>query len=239
MNVFCPSGIVLLAAGKESAFRLRRTRRPSDKSWMAYNLDRRPGAWVSGQAARRSALVWAFGAELMAVALFSIGLILSGRATIFTSVLVIALAVLLKLKGEGAIDAAMPWRWGAKAQLEVGRVLDSLRREGYEVRHDVQPGREANLDHVVSGPNGVYIVETKSHRFKATAPKRAKGQAKWLRHEVGVWVTPVICVLTRRKPAFQADGVWVVPAHSILDCIRSQSNKSADPAQFKRWLDSL
>jgi hypothetical protein len=206
---------------------------------MAYDFDRRPGAWVSGQVARRGALVWAFVATLVAVVLFSIGLVLSGRATIFTSLLVIALAVLLKLKGESAIDAAMPWRWGAKAEVEVGRALDSLTREGYAVRHDIRRGREANLDHVVSGPNGVYLVETKSHRFKSTAPKRAKGQAKWLRHEVGVWVTPVICVLRRRKPAFQADGVWVVPAHSILDWIRSQSNKPADPAQFKRWLDSL
>jgi hypothetical protein len=206
---------------------------------MAYDLDRRPGAWVSGQAARRSALVWALVAALIAVALFSIGLILSGRATILTSVLVIALAVLLKLRGDSAIDAAMPWRWGAKAEIEVGRALDSLKREGYEVLHDIQRGREANLDHVVSGPSGVYLVETKSHRFKATAPKRAKRQAKWLRHEVGTWVTPVICVLRRRKPAFQAEGVWVVPAHSILDWIRSQSNKPADPAQFKRWLESL
>jgi hypothetical protein len=206
---------------------------------MAYDLDRRPGAWVSGQAARRSALVWAFVAALVAVALFSIGLILSGRATILTSVLVIALAVLLKLSGDNAINAAMPWRWGAKAEIEVGRALDLLELEGYDVRHDIHPSGQANLDHVVSGPNGVYLVETKSHRFEPGAPKRAKGQAKWLRHEVGVWVTPVICVLRRRKEPVQVDGVWVVSAHDILDWIRSQSNKPADPAQFKAWADGF
>lgn len=206
---------------------------------MAYDFDRRPGTWVSRQAARRGALVWAFVAALIAVALFSIGLVLSGRASILTSVLVIALAVLLKLKGESAIDAAMPWRWGAKAEIEVGHALDSLMREGFEVRHDIQRGREANLDHVVSGPNGVYLVETKSHRFKPGAPKRAKAQAKWLRYEVGAWVTPVICILRRKKGPIQTDGVWVVPAHGILDWIRSQSNKPADPVQFKRWADDL
>ena len=91
----------------------------------------------------------------------------------------------------------------------------------------------------MSGPNGVYLVETKSHRFKPNAPKRAKGQAKWLRHEVGVWVTPVICILQRKKEPVQVDGVWVVPAHGILEWIRSQSNNPADPAQFKRWADDL
>ena len=206
---------------------------------MAYDVDRRPGTWVSQQAGRRSALVWAYVAALVAVVIFAIGLILASRATVLTSLLVIAFALLLKLGGDRAINDAMPWRWGAKAEIEVGRALDRLEQEGYDVLHDIQRPGQGNLDHVLSGFNGVYLVETKSHSFKPGAPSRAKGQAKWLRHEVGVWVTPVICILRRRKGPVQIDGVWVVSARDILDWIRGQSNKPADPAQFKAWADSL
>jgi hypothetical protein len=202
-------------------------------------MDRAPGTWVSQQAARKSAFVWLIGAVLVATALLSIGLIVASKATVASSAFVIALAVFLKWRADRAVDAAMPWRWGAKAEVEVGRALDVLAHEGYDVLHDVQLSGQANLDHVVSGPNGVYLIETKSHRFKPGAPKRAKGQAKWLRHEVGVWVTPVICIHQRRKPAFESDGVSIVPAHGILDWIRAQSNKPADPAEFKRWADGL
>jgi hypothetical protein len=204
---------------------------------MAHDLDRQPGTWVSGQAARRGVLVWAYVGALVAVILFAIGLIVASRATALTSLLLIGLAVLLKLRGDRAISAAMPWRWGAKAEIEVGRALDLLKLEKYEVEHDIQRPGEANLDHVVSGPNGVYLVETKSHWFKPGAPKRAKRQAKWLRYEIGVWVTPVICILRRREGPIQVDGVSVVPAHGVLDWIRAQSNKPADPDQFKAWVD--
>lgn len=206
---------------------------------MAYDLDRRPGAWVSGQAARRSALVWAFVAALIAVALFSIGLILSGRATILTSVLVIALAVLLKLKGDCAIDAAIPWHWGAKAEVEVGAALNELRHEGYVVMHDIEQCGEGNIDHLVSGANGVYLVETKSHRFKDGAPRKVERQAAKLHDELGVWVTPVICISERRKPAFEADGVCVVPCGQLLDWIRNQRNKSVEFDRLVRWADTL
>jgi Nuclease-related domain len=206
---------------------------------MAYDLDRRPGAWVSGQAARRSALVWAFVAALIAVALFSIGLILSGRATILTSVLIIALAVLLKLSGDSAIDAAMPWRWGAKAEWEVGATLNELRYEGYVVMHDIEQRGKGNIDHLVSGSNGVYLVETKSHRFKDGAPRKAKRQAAKLHDELGVWVTPVICISERQRPAFQADGVCVVSRGQLVDWIRNQRNKSVEFDRLARWADTL
>jgi hypothetical protein len=222
-----------------ASFRLKRTRRPSDKGCMAYDLDRRPGAWVSGQAARRSALIWAFVAALIAVALFSIGLIISGRATILTSMLVIALAVLLRLRGDSAIDAAMPWRWGAKAEKEVGAALNELRHEGYVVMHDIEQRSEGNIDHLVSGSNGVYLVETKSHRFKDGAPRKAKRQAAKLQDELGVWVTPVICISERHRPAFQVEGVCVVPRAQLLDWIRNQRNKSVEFDRLARWADTL
>ena len=42
--------------------------------------------------------------------------------------------------------------------------------------HDVMFGGRGNLDHIVSGPNGVYLVETKYRRY-STAEAARSGQA--------------------------------------------------------------
>jgi hypothetical protein len=31
--------------------------------------------------------------------------------------------------------------------------------------HDIEQGGEGNIDHLLSGPNGVYLVETKERRY--------------------------------------------------------------------------
>ena len=49
---------------------------------------------------------------------------------------------------------------GERGELCVGEVLDELRSDGYRVFHDLV--RDAfNVDHVVVGPAGVFVVETK------------------------------------------------------------------------------
>lgn len=55
------------------------------------------------------------------------------------------------------------WERGAHGEVEVARALDSL-PEGWVVLHDLAwPGRpRANLDHVVIGPGGVFVVDAKN-----------------------------------------------------------------------------
>ena len=56
------------------------------------------------------------------------------------------------------------WAAGAEGERLVGARLDALRDSGWVVAHDVHwPGRpKANLDHVLVGPGGVAVVDTKN-----------------------------------------------------------------------------
>ena len=53
---------------------------------------------------------------------------------------------------------------GALGERATGAVLESLRHEGFVVFHDVRwPGRQrANIDHVVVGPPGVFVIDSKN-----------------------------------------------------------------------------
>jgi hypothetical protein len=78
--------------------------------------------------------------------------------------------------------------------------------------HDIEQVGEGNIDHLASGPSGVYLIETKYRRYRSPEDlRKAKRQAAKLKNELGVWVTPVIClsVPSERAP-YRHDGVWIV-----------------------------
>lgn len=54
------------------------------------------------------------------------------------------------------------WRRGAEGERKTEKALRPLERQGWQVEHDIQMGRRANLDHVVIGPPGVFLLETKN-----------------------------------------------------------------------------
>ena len=59
------------------------------------------------------------------------------------------------------------WRVGADGEERVGALLEQLRPHGWHVEHDVRVGsRGANLDHLVIGPPGVFVLNTKAVRGK-------------------------------------------------------------------------
>jgi hypothetical protein len=56
------------------------------------------------------------------------------------------------------------WSSGAEGEEKVAEYL-SLLDDRYSVIHDVVlPGRIGNIDHIVLGPNGIFVVETKNHK---------------------------------------------------------------------------
>jgi hypothetical protein len=57
------------------------------------------------------------------------------------------------------------WAQGAEGEEVVGKILEGLRAEGWQVIHDVSFGR-GNIDHIVVGPGGIFTIETKSHGGK-------------------------------------------------------------------------
>ncbi|RUO90754.1 NERD domain-containing protein [Corallococcus sp. AB018] len=59
------------------------------------------------------------------------------------------------------------WGRGAEGEERVGRLLEPLRAQGWFIQHDVRIGQNgANVDHLVIGPPGVYVINTKFLRQK-------------------------------------------------------------------------
>jgi len=57
------------------------------------------------------------------------------------------------------------WAAGAAGERATARALAGVERDGWTVLHDVRPpGKRWNLDHVLVGPAGVVVVETKQWR---------------------------------------------------------------------------
>ena len=192
---------------------------------MAYDTAKPPGEWVVAQARLQQRFVWVLmGAALILIAdvlWFAIGL----RNTGLT---VLALLLLLAVQRLGArqIKVAANWLRGARSEEAVGETLAALTGEGYAVLHDIPQEFAGNIDHLVSGPSGVYMIETKHRRYQKGDLRKAKRQAAMLRDELGVWVTPVICIDQRRdRDPFRSEGVWIVCRTRLLAWIPVQRNR--------------
>ncbi|MBU1866554.1 MAG: NERD domain-containing protein, partial [Actinobacteria bacterium] len=68
-----------------------------------------------------------------------------------------AVAVVVALLG---MDGARSYRDGREAEAWTGKILNRLRRTGWQVIHDVEING-GNIDHVLIGPSGAVAIETK------------------------------------------------------------------------------
>jgi hypothetical protein len=60
---------------------------------------------------------------------------------------------------------AVAWRRGAAGERRTARLLGPLERQGWAVLHDLAvAGSRANLDHLVIGPGGVFVIDSKQYR---------------------------------------------------------------------------
>jgi len=55
------------------------------------------------------------------------------------------------------------WRVGAKGEEVVGEKLNKLRKHGWYVLHSIRVGEKSDIDHLVVGRTGVFLINTKSH----------------------------------------------------------------------------
>jgi Nuclease-related domain len=61
--------------------------------------------------------------------------------------------------------AARAWRRGAAGERRTARLLGPLERHGWAVLHDLAvPGSRANIDHLVIGSGGVFVIDSKQYR---------------------------------------------------------------------------
>ncbi len=203
---------------------------------MAYDPATRAGGWVTARSRRYIVVAaggsFAVGAVLLALLAarpaHHILLIASGAA-------LLVLVGLLRPMGE----LAERYRKGSVAEQAVGDALDGLRRDGFFMLHDVDDPQGGNIDHIVSGPTGVYLIETKFSYFRDRDLGKVMQQACRLHDELGVWVTPVICLGRRDRKPWLQKKVAVVPLQHLIDWIKQQSNQTLDFERFARFADGL
>jgi hypothetical protein len=65
------------------------------------------------------------------------------------------------IRGCSAWKQAKNLRLGMRGEMSVGQRLEELRALGYRVFHDI-PQKGFNIDHVLIGPGGVFVIETKT-----------------------------------------------------------------------------
>ncbi|WP_181449202.1 nuclease-related domain-containing protein [Nonomuraea aridisoli] len=111
------------------------------------------------------------------------------------------------------------WRKGAAGERATARRLRQLELAGYTVLHDrAVPRSRANIDHVVIGPTGVYVVDSKKWHRRTTI--KPGGGTLWVgRTPIAKVVGPVVfearavAEALRRATGRPVDVVTVVAVH--------------------------
>jgi hypothetical protein len=161
-----------------------------------------------------------------------LGLVLGGLA---------AMAAGWGLRFRPSPDASA-WQRGAAGERRTARLLDPLARHGWAVFHDLAiPGSQANLDHLVIGPGGVFVIDSKQYRgrlqldpsgglwhgrYPLAPTLRAADfeadQAAQVLPDPGVAVVPIVAVHGAQVPwgKVVTDGVPVVAARRLPSMLR-------------------
>jgi hypothetical protein len=138
----------------------------------------------------------------------------------------------------------LAWRHGAHGERRTARLLDRLQPHGWVVLHDLAvPGSRANLDHLLIGPGGVFVVDSKQYsgrlqlgadgtlwhgRYPLTLTLRAvRFEADCATAVLGVpavEAVPVVAVHGAPVPwgSLQVDAVTVVAAGQLTDLLRAR-----------------
>jgi hypothetical protein len=137
---------------------------------------------------------------------------------------------------------AIAWRRGAAGERRTARLLDPLERHGWAVLHDLAlPGSRANIDHLVIGPGGIFVIDSKQYRGRLQLDGSGRlwhgryplapslqavsfeaDQAAQVLPDPGVVVLPVVAVHGAQVPRGKVvmSGVPVVPARRLPSMLR-------------------
>jgi Nuclease-related domain len=211
----------------------------------------RPGASAHAHYRRRRAIEWAAWTRNLpwrAAALLAGGL---GAGLLATQLLpplaglaglLVAACLAWALRFRVTVDT-LAWRRGATGERHTARLLAPLKRRGWAVLHDLAiPGSKANIDHLVIGPGGVLVIDTKQYRGRLWLDAAGllwggrqllsmtlrkvlweADQADELLGVADVQVAPVIAVHGARVPwdCLQVDGVTIAPARQLPDLLQA------------------
>jgi Nuclease-related domain len=135
-------------------------------------------------------------------------------------------------------EQARTWQRGAQGERNTARLLGRLARDGFVVFHDLAvPGSPANVDHLVIGPSGVFVIDSKQwtgsvhqgadglawhnhYRLDRTL-QTVRWEAETLGRLLGTRATPLLCVHGAHVHGggLHAQGVAIVPAHLLRSAL--------------------
>jgi hypothetical protein len=131
-------------------------------------------------------------------------------------------------------EQARSWQRGAHGERRTARLLRRLTRDGFVVLHDLAlPGSPANLDHLVIGPSGVFVIDSKQwtgsvhqsadglvwhnhYRLDRTL-ETVRWEAETVGRLLGTRTAALVCVHGAHVQGggVAAQGVAIVPAHRL------------------------
>jgi hypothetical protein len=169
-----------------------------------------------------------------------LGSLLAPRLGLIVAALV-ALAAGWGLRFKPSPDA-VAWRRGAVGERRTARLLGQLELHGWAVLHDLAvPRSQANIDHLLIGPGGVFVIDSKQFRgrlqldpsgrlwhgsFPLAPALRAVSfeadQTAQVLTDPDVVVVPVMAIHGTQVPWGKVvmDGVRVVPARRLPSMLR-------------------
>jgi hypothetical protein len=166
------------------------------------------------------------------------------------------LGVVIWVIGGGSEN--LPWLWGIQGEEWTAEEIEKLPEEWY-CKHDIERAR-GNWDHVLVGPPGVFLLDTKSLSGAARVAddalragrqvmlgQRFRADAAALRNELAQrfgagWVQPVVVVWAEfPQKTVEENGVVYVHGAKLVEWLTSLPEKFAAPhrAALKEALREL
>jgi hypothetical protein len=154
-------------------------------------------------------------------------------------------------------EQARTWQRGAAGERHTARLLDRLTRDGFMVFHDLAvPDSPANVDHLVIGPTGVFVIDSK--QWTGSVRQGADGlvwhnhyrldrtletvcwEAETVSRLLGTRIHPLLCVHGAHVQGggLHAQGVAIVPAHLLRSALgddRVLSDADVDLLATTAW----
>ncbi len=136
-------------------------------------------------------------------------------------------------------EQACTWQRGAAGERHTARLLRRLHRDGFVVFHDLAvPGNtSANVDHLVIGPTGVFVIDSKqwtgsvqqggdglawhNHYPLDRSLETVRWEAEMIGRLLGTRIAALLCVHGAHVQGggLDAQGVAIVPAHLLRSAL--------------------